>query len=824
MIRLQIQNSLETGFNYLGKDLQVTMKEKLLVALFLAPVISFSQVWYPLPQADSVTITYRDLTVKTKNKRINGRIQIRTLPDATWILANNFDRLPKSFSRFTLQSKDKRYKFRRNQMLPAVQHALNTSVSKLLEDTLFFADAQRKNKLLQSYPKDRDQFFAGAKGGLFFTHNWIPLYTLPNTLPQPVTLKISRRFTNQETYHTDRLPVSHAWRLPVLDNNDCGDFDRFKELRKMNGYGIDKIKYSAYLIPDRQAIRQNFEIYFEKNRADARPESVQPVIDFLEKNSYSILRANIEGYSSLEGTEEANERLQRKRAGILIKTLRAYNNEPISSDTVIIAHGYEMFRQAIRETKYQWLDTLSNEALRLALNSDAGLLNAVEPYLKNQRKSSLELVLAKRLTREEIFDRFKRDFMYWEARLLPQNNQPVAAQAEPRVMGMLAYLFDLMLSEQISELEFNQVVHEAKNKNLLQILLAYHEIIRVEKRSITDSVAWNNHVKSGGFANVILGGHSGLIELIANARMQGNDLKKYKAQLVDIQYYLFDYVRNGWIGLGKLCVVDYPNSSNFGGYKLRQLAFLKEMAKTTEVPCEHFTWAKAERPKPYTDSWLDESVPGKNFSGAVMLVNGRYLPNYGPAVYSPFMFYIKRLFLTKDKGLSQYVVSSDNLYQFDLYTLASYNVSEWKPEQNFFQDREVLLEDMNKLIMMLKRIDHRICRPQVNELYLDYHLKALHYLTVYYEPGNPKHTEIVQQSLAFISNYYSTRAARVPPRLSLYLLHQLNAFYALPGQHEATRYAWTLLKSIKIKRNLSPAEEVLLEKYNRYYSVAVGKK
>jgi hypothetical protein len=125
---------------------------------------------------------------------------------------------------------------------------------------------------------------------------------------------------------------------------------------------------------------------------------------------------------------------------------------------------------------------------------------------------------------------------------------------------------------------------------------------------------------------------------------------------------------------------------------------------------------------------------------------------------------------------------------------------------------------------MLKGIDGRICRPLVNQLYLDYHLKALHYLTIYYEPGNPKHTEIAQQSLAFISGYYIRNAAKVTPRLSLYLLHQLNAFYALPGQNEATRYAWNLLKSIKIKRALVPTEEVLFEKYNRYYSVAVGKK
>lgn len=742
---------------------------------------------------------------------------MRALPNTTWIMASNFDRLPGFFKRFIIQSKAGRYTFRRKQSLSTIQPVLDSAIAKLWADTLFFADAQQKTKLLKSYPADRDQFFGGGKGGSFFKHNWIPLYRIPDSLSEPLTLKISRRFTNQATYRTGRLPIGYAWQLPVLDEYSCKDFDRFRELREMGGYGIDKIKYFPYRIPDRQTVRQNFDIYFEKNRADVRSENLQPVIDFLRTNNYSILNASVSGYSSLEGTEQANERLQRKRASVLINTLQSYNNEPISSNTVIVAHGYDMFRQAIRESAYKWLDTLNNEALRLTINTNVDLLNAVEPYLKNQRKSSLELVLAKRLTHEEIFDRFKEDFINWEARLQPHQHQSSGAEAESRVMGMLAYLFKLKLSNQISEAEFTQVVHETRNENLLHILLAYHQILLVENHQITDSVAWNNHVKSGAFAKVIVAAHSNLINLIANTRTQGNDLKKYKAQLVDIQSYFFDYVRAGWITLDDLCAVDYPTGSKFGGYKLRQLAFLNEMTKVTTVPCEHFSFTNPEKPKPYTDLWLDEMLLEKKFSGAIKLADGRFPANYGVAVYSPFMFYLKQHFIRKDKGYSQYINFSDNLYQFDLFALANYNVSRWQPEQNYFEDREVLLEDMNSLIVMLKRVDQRICKVQVNQLYLDYHLKALHYLQIYFEPGNAKHTEIAQQSLAFISGYYSRNANKVTPRLSLYLLYQLNAFYALPGQHEATGYAWNLLKSIKAKRSLSPDEEALLEKYNRYY-------
>lgn len=801
------------------------MRRITLVLLCIVPCLSFSQAWRHPASIDSVGITYRDLTVKSKNKQIKGRLQLRITPEATWVLANDFDRLPKFFKRFVLQSKGKRYSFRRNQSLSVVKPALDSSVSKLMADTIFFADASRKTKLLQHYPHERDRFFAGAKSSLFFKHNWVPLYRLPVKLEEPVTLKISGRFTREAIYRTDSLPVGYARQLPVLDAYNCKEFDRFKELRKLDGYGIDKFKYMPYRITDRQVIRQDFDIHFEKNSADAQPESVWPVIDFLETNQYSILNAIVEGYSSLEGTEEANQRLQHKRAGILIKTLQAHNNEPILSDTVIVVHGYDLFRQAIHNTNHQWLDTLDNNALRTLLNADAELLKATEPYLIKHRKASLKLALAKKLNKEELFEQFKLDFFIWEGRLLSGNNQgTLHAQAEPRVMGMLEYLFNMMLAQQISPEEFNQVLGDAKNSDLVQILLAYHQIIQIEKKRITDSTAWHNYIKTGQFANSILNAHSSLIEKIRNSRTTGNDLKKYKAQLADIQSYLFDYVRNGWVTLNDLCAVDYPASSKFGGYKLRQLAFLNEMAQHTEVPCESFMWTKTVPPKHYTDAWLDELDPEMKRTGAIMLPDGRYIPNYGNPSFSPFLFYLKMSFLRKNKGLTQYVISSDDLYEFDLFFLAGYNVTQWIPEQNYFHDREVQLEDMHKLITMLKRVDNRICRVTLNNLYLNYHLKALHYLTQYYDPGNTQHTEIAQQSLAFISRYYSQHADAVTPRLSLYLLHQLNAFYTMPGQYDAIWYARNLLNSIRTKRPLSQYEEVLLEKYNRYYSRSVKKK
>jgi len=125
--------------------------------------------------------------------------------------------------------------------------------------------------------------------------------------------------------------------------------------------------------------------------------------------------------------------------------------------------------------------------------------------------------------------------------------------------------------------------------------------------------------------------------------------------------------------------------------------------------------------------------------------------------------------------------------------------------------------EIEKVIRQLKAAQRLLCSRAANELYLEYHLKALHYLSVYYEPGNAQHTEIVQQSLKYITNYYSKYASLVTPQLSLYIINQLNAFHWMPEKYDGTWYAFNILKSIKAKRELADDEDFLYKKYLLFY-------
>jgi hypothetical protein len=288
--------------------------------------------------------------------------------------------------------------------------------------------------------------------------------------------------------------------------------------------------------------------------------------------------------------------------------------------------------------------------------------------------------------------------------------------------------------------------------------------------------------------------------------------------LVDIQTYSFDFVQKGWLSLDALCKLNFPDHPTFRGFKLNQLAFLQYLTKFYDVPCEQFKFRSDEPHNKYTDAWLDEMIARLQIeTGLARAPSEKFAPNFGKEVASPLLFYLKKLYIKDEASIKKEMTISDDLSEFDVFTLCSFHIEEWNPFTNYFADREVQLAELDRIINLLKSKRKLICPRSTNQLFLDYHLKALHYLNKYYEPGNQLQTNIAQQSLQFISNYYSQYAGLVTPRLATYLLHQFNAFHWIPGKQDGTWYAWNVLSSIESKRPLSEDELFLFEKYKMYF-------
>jgi len=172
---------------------------------------------------------------------------------------------------------------------------------------------------------------------------------------------------------------------------------------------------------------------------------------------------------------------------------------------------------------------------------------------------------------------------------------------------------------------------------------------------------------------------------------------------------------------------------------------------------------------------------------------------------------IKQGFLKGLKG-----IGSSPTDAFSLYHLLDVNLMNWRPDENFFFDKEIRLEELERLMTNLKK-GNSICTAVTNELYLTYHLKALRYLELYFEPGSTKHKDIAEGSMKFISEYYKARVAKLPENGALPIAIYLNRFNWFPGTNEGAKFGFDLMSAIASKRKLTGAEMRLWANYLKVY-------
>jgi hypothetical protein len=191
-------------------------------------------------------------------------------------------------------------------------------------------------------------------------------------------------------------------------------------------------------------------------------------------------------------------------------------------------------------------------------------------------------------------------------------------------------------------------------------------------------------------------------------------------------------------------------------------------------------------------------------------------PVYGNSAKGAYYFIMKQGFLKGKKNILNQVDGNLSLDEFSLYHLLDVNVANWRPEENYYYDNEVRLEEMEKLMQVLKK-GKSICAPLVNRLFLDYHLKALRYLELYFEPGSIKHKEIADASLKFVAEYYKKHISRLQGDMPLKIALYLNRFNWFPGGHEGAWYGYDFLTTVAKNRELTDPEMKLWANYLKIY-------
>ena len=139
-----------------------------------------------------------------------------------------------------------------------------------------------------------------------------------------------------------------------------------------------------------------FKIPFERNKFDYQKEDIEPFIKKLKEPDFIIEKLKITAYSSIEGSDANNKRLQEKRAKSIVSALSQRQKTEIKPE-IVTGYSWDDFKRDLAGTEYDNLTKMSmTEAQQYIKNNR--LSKKLEPYLKNERYGTIELHITYEIT------------------------------------------------------------------------------------------------------------------------------------------------------------------------------------------------------------------------------------------------------------------------------------------------------------------------------------------------------------------------------------------------------------------------------------------
>ncbi len=697
---------------------------------------------------------------------------------------------------FVLEENGSKKKVKQKQMVATILSQQAT----LPMATRLSMDGQSYEAIQKKYWEDLLGFTDGKRANRSIYSQWLTLaqWDRQNKATKTSVL-VKRPFRKVARLTMEQLQTITLPYLPALSNVECVPIDRFFELRKLKGYGIDKIKYQPYTGHDQDILKRRQRIYFPKNKFEPESVSIDSLRKYLADNDLSILKADFYGYSSLEGDSLLNRNLQEMRAEYLYKLLNEMSSDPIEADTIGFDDGYEALVALAKKNAIPWLEATTKQQLKDTLQSDSLLLARLEPLLQQSRKAELQLVLAKRLNKGERISKAFRVLNQTAYRVLATRSGHINTVEQQRVSGILQYLFRIYVGNEITTEELTNAVNAAPNAVFVRVLFMYMLIEQFErKRPVqVEAALWENKLAAFDLDRLFEAANEDIISLLYSKTIATNTKPMLSGMAVDMQYYTFKYIMNGVLDPSVLCRFSYPNSPGFYALKLNHYAFIQQLPsdKASGISCysgrsyEYSYKGPGRRFRSTNVSGLAESLERSASTYRPIVENDSlHRPSYYTGSYSDYYYFLKVLFVNEDENMLQLVNQSDQLLEFDLYHFINYQVESFDPTRNYWLDEDIPIQKMQDLLRKLARAPGRLCPVNIENISLSFYLKALYFLHKYYDPINPDHMGLARDALSYVSSYYRNKKAFMTPELEDLIQRQINFFYLMPGSKNIGEY------------------------------------
>jgi len=156
-------------------------------------------------------------------------------------------------------------------------------------------------------------------------------------------------------------------------------------------------------IPTAETANLNFRIPFERNKAQYRPEDIEPFLKKLREPDFIINNIEINAFSSVEGTDATNKSLQTRRAESIVSALKSRQQDDFVS-SIKTGDNIEDFKRDVKGTEFEKMANMSISEIQNHISSNR-LHKKMEPILANHRYADIKMQITYDISgkKEELF-------------------------------------------------------------------------------------------------------------------------------------------------------------------------------------------------------------------------------------------------------------------------------------------------------------------------------------------------------------------------------------------------------------------------------------
>ena len=133
----------------------------------------------------------------------------------------------------------------------------------------------------------------------------------------------------------------------------------------------------------------SFIIPFEKNKTEYEQKDIEPVLKSLNEPDFIVDKISITAYSSIEGIEDINIRLQQKRAESIVDALKKRQKSAIVSK-ITTSDNWEDFKKDVKKTEFEFLSKMTLEKAQEYIR-EYQIKNRLEPVFKDERYARIDM-------------------------------------------------------------------------------------------------------------------------------------------------------------------------------------------------------------------------------------------------------------------------------------------------------------------------------------------------------------------------------------------------------------------------------------------------